>query len=45
MKRQVVILDLVRRPFSEASIEFVKKKVASGIEKELKALNNSEGEI
>ena len=38
LKRQVVILDLVRAPFSKTNIRFVKKKVNHDIEQEFKIL-------
>ena len=42
IKRQVVILDLVRARFSKIDQRSVKKKVALGIEREFDALDNSE---
>ena len=42
LKRQVVILDLVRAPSSKTDIRFVKKKVKRDIEKEFKILDDSE---
>ena len=43
-KRQVVILDLVRRPFAKADIKFVKKKVSRAIEKEVRVLEETTGD-
>ena len=42
IKRQVVILDLVRASFSKTGQRSVKKKVALGIEREFDALDDSE---
>ena len=44
LKRQVVILDLVRRPFSKAGTKFAKKKVNRDIEKEVRVLEKSEND-
>ena len=45
LKRQVVILDLVRAPLSKTDTRFAKNKVSRDIKKEVKILEESEHDV